>query len=200
VSPLNPAKAWCEVAGQNTRTLLVLGVVQIVLGVLAITMPFVPGVALAYLAGAVVLLAGISKVVEAFKSGSWGNGMLGFGIGALAILGGLVIMLNPLIALASLTLLLGIYFLLEGAVAVALGLRIRPVKGWVWTALGGAVTLLLGVLVIAKWPLSGAWLIGTLLGVHLIFGGWAAITCATTARDEARRAEADGVAEAPAGA
>jgi len=75
-------------------------------------------------------------------------GILG---GILAVLGGLLIMVNPLLGLASLTLLLAIYFVVEGIMVIALGFKLKPVRGWGWTFFSGLVTLFLGGLIWSQW-------------------------------------------------
>jgi hypothetical protein len=56
--------------------------------------------------------------------------------------------------------------------------------GWGWTFFSGLVTLFLGGLIWSQWPLSGIWAVGTLVGIHLIFDGWAEIAVASAARAE----------------
>ena len=108
----------------------------------------------------------------------------------LAVLAGLLILVNPLFGLASLTLMLAIYFVVEGIMVAMLGFKLKPAKGWGWTLFSGVVTFFLGGLIWSQWPISGVWAIGTLLGIHLIFDGWAEIAVATAARAEITDAEA----------
>jgi uncharacterized membrane protein HdeD (DUF308 family) len=46
----------------------------------------------------------------------------------------------------------------------------------------GIVTVLLGILLLAEWPLSGAWALGTLVGVNLLFSGFAMISIGSAAK------------------
>ena len=88
---------------------------------------------------------------------------------------GLVMVGRPLLGLTSLTLFLAAYFVVEGAFEIIQGFQIRPMKGWGWVVAGGAISLLLGWMIWRQWPMSGAWAIGTLFGIHLIFSGFSMI-------------------------
>lgn len=50
--------------------------------------------------------------------------------------------------------------------------------GWGWQAMNGVITLVLGILVLAQWPVSGLWAIGLLVGIDLTFYGWAWVALA----------------------
>ncbi len=180
---------WLKEAKKNAGWIIALGVVQIIVGMLALGSPLVAGIAVAVVAGVFLSAAGIIRIFAAFKAGSWGAGILGLLVGIVAVLGGLLIMVNPLFGLASLTLLLAIYFLVEGITVIMLGFKLKPAKGWGWTLFSGMVTLLLGGLIWSQWPISGVWAVGTLLGIHLIFGGWAEIAVASAARATATDVE-----------
>jgi uncharacterized membrane protein HdeD (DUF308 family) len=174
--------SWLKEAKKNSGWITALGVVQVIVGVLALGSPLVAGIAAAVVAGVFLSLAGVIRIFAAFKAGSWGAGIFGLLVGILTVLGGLLIMVNPLFGLASLTLLLAIYFLIEGISVIMLGFKMKPAKGWGWTLFSGLVTLFLGGLIWSQWPLSGVWAVGTLLGIHLIFDGWAEIAVASAAR------------------
>ncbi len=52
-------------------------------------------------------------------------------------------------------------------------LQLRPAYGWGLEMFNGIVTLLLGILLWRQFPLSGAWAIGVLFGIKMVFSGWA---------------------------
>ena len=56
------------------------------------------------------------------------------------------------------------------------------IHGWGWQVLSGLVALLLGLFITAGWPASSIWVIGTFIGIDLIFGGWSFIMIALAAR------------------
>ena len=89
---------------------------------------------------------------------------------------------QPGMALASLTLVLAIYFLVDGLVMLFAAFSVKPARGWGWLLFNGIITLLLGLLIFGQWPLSGAWAIGILVGVRLLFAGMTMIALGSSGR------------------
>ena len=161
------------------------GVLTIFLGVLAIGSPLVSGLAVAITVGAVLLVAGISMTLFAFQAPSFGRGILRLLFGALTILVGISALSQPGIALANLTLLLGIYFIADGVMALIVAFNVKPLPGWGWMTFNGAVTIALGWMILKGWPVSGVWAIGILVGVRLLFAGMTMLTLGTAGRQVA---------------
>jgi uncharacterized membrane protein HdeD (DUF308 family) len=157
----------------------VLGILLVVLGFLSLVTPLVSGITVAVVVGALVLAGGIVHGVYAFRAASLGRGVLKFVIGAVTAVCGMLMLVHPLLGLASLTLFLAAYFVVEGVSRIFFALELRPLKGWGWTLFGGILSLILGVLIWSQWPLSGAWAIGVLFGVNLMMGGWTLIALGT---------------------
>ena len=155
-------------AGRNTK---LFGILTIVLGLLAIAAPLVAGMSVAFLVGLFVLAGGVARMVWALQAGSLGKGLLGFAIGALTLVCGVVLVSDPLVASGVLTLLLAAYFLVDGGVEIVAAFQVRPASGWGWLLAGGTLSLLLGLMVWQQFPLSGAWAIGVLLGFKLLLVG-----------------------------
>jgi len=118
-----------------------------------------------------VLVGGIVRIVWAFQAGSLGKGLLLFAIGGLTLLCGIVLLAHPLFASGVLTILLALYFVLDGISEIAASVRLRPGSGWGWMLFGGIVSLCLGIIIWRQFPLSGVWAIGVLLGIKLFFVG-----------------------------
>ena len=59
----------------------------------------------------------------------------------------------------------------SGLLRIVLAFHLPKDASWIFVGLSGVVTLLLGVVVVAQWPISSQWVIGTFLGVDLIFAG-----------------------------
>ena len=161
---------------------MIWGVLTIFLGVLAIGSPLVSGLAVAITVGAVLLLAGISMTLFAFQAPSFGRGLLRLLFGALTVLVGISALSQPGIALVNLTLLLGIYFIADGVVALIVAFNVKPSPGWGWMTFNGAVTIALGWMILKGWPVSGVWAVGILVGVRLLFAGMTMLTLGTAGR------------------
>jgi len=157
---------FMQEATSGGKTLTAFGVIAILLGVLAMLAPGLTGLSIAILLGFCVTSAGIVRMLRAFEAASFGKGLLTFAIATLTLICGFVLLANPVIGADVLTLLLATYFILDGMFEVAAGFA---VTGGVWLVFGGAVSILLGVTIWAQDPLSGAWAIGTLLGMKLFF-------------------------------
>ena len=182
----------------NAKLTSVLGIALVILGVLSMMAPLVTGVAVAVLVGVLLTAAGIARAALAFKAGSFGKGVLAFLLGGLTVLCGLVMLARPLLGLASLTLVLVAYFLVDGISEIVFAFKARPMKGWVWLLLGGIVSVVLAFLIWRQWPVSGAWAIGLLVGIKLMFAGWAMIAVSAAAGSVAEEVEAAGVEAAGA--
>jgi uncharacterized membrane protein HdeD (DUF308 family) len=162
---------FAEVLKVDGKRITVLGVVAIILGVLAMLMPVLAGASVVLFLGVLVLAAGIVRMIWAFGSDSVGKGMLKFAVGVLTLLCGIVLLAHPLFASVVLTLVLAIYFVVDGIVEIVAGIKRRPGLGWMWMLVGGIVSILLGVIIWRQFPLSGIWAIGILLGIKLFFVG-----------------------------
>jgi uncharacterized membrane protein HdeD (DUF308 family) len=92
-------------------------------------------------------------------------------LGALYIVAGFVTFENPLFAAALLTLLLGFALLASGAMRIVLAFNLKEEMPWIWVALSGVITFLLGLIILAHWPVSGLYILGLFLGIDLIIAG-----------------------------
>ena len=153
------------------KNMTVFGVIAIILGIMAMMMPGLIGVSVVYLLGVIVLIAGIMRMIWAFQAGGLGKGLLMFAIGLLTLLVGLALLVHPLFASGFLTIMLALYFILDGISEIAAGFQRRPSDGWGWMLFGGIVSILLGMMIWRQFPLSGIWAIGILLGIKLFFVG-----------------------------
>ena len=90
---------------------------------------------------------------------------------------GLIMVMRPLVTAEVLTLVMAMFFLIGGLFQL-IGAAWVGLPGWGWHVVDGVITLALGLLVLARWPASGLWVIGLFLGIDLIFYGMAWIVIA----------------------
>lgn len=173
---------WLAEAKKNSGLLIFLGVLTVIFGVLAIAAPLVTGIAVSMFVGFLMVFMGIARIVHAVKSKQWGTGIWGTIIGLLAVGAGLMILFRPGVGLAWLTLLLAIYFLVDGICEIIAAFKIKPDQGWGWMLFNGIIALLLGIMIWRQWPVSGTWAIGVLVGIHILITGWTMIILGTGAR------------------
>jgi len=101
----------------------------------------------------------------------------------------LIVLILLVVALATLTLVLAAYFVVDGIFEIIEAFDLKPIKGWVWMLFGGIVSILLGFMIWREWPFSGAWAVGILVGIKLIFAGWAMVGIGAAGRSVAGGAE-----------
>src|SRR5215472_1603746 len=160
-----------DVVRQASTWSIVWGVSLIVLGAIAVAAPLLAAVAVTAVISWLVVLAGVVHLVIAFHSHRAGSLIWRLLVGLAYIFFGVYLIAHPLIGVASLTLVLGSLFLVEGILNIALYFQVRAMHRSRWFLTDGIITLLLGGLIYAQWPSSSAWAIGTLVGVSMIMSG-----------------------------
>lgn len=168
------------------RNMTIFGVITIILGILAMLSPGLTGMSVAMAVGILVLIGGIVRMIWAFQAETFGRGLLMFAIGVLTLLCGIALTAHPLFTTGVLTIMLAIYFLVDGIFEIVGGFQMRPVSGWGFMIFGGIVSILLGIMIWRQFPLAGAWAIGILLGIKLFFIGMMMVTGGTAVRQLAR--------------
>ncbi len=153
----------------------------IALGTAAVAFPLVATLAVALVLGWVLLLAGIVQAVHTFRTRLWRGFLLQTLGAALTLAVAALLLLFPQPSIASLTLLLGVFFAVEGLLRAALAWQLRRLPAWGWMLAGGIVSLLLGALVLLQWQQVAAWLLGLLVGIDLVLAGWALVALALAA-------------------
>src|SRR5438874_13813179 len=151
---------------------MIWGILMLICGFLAIGVPLASGIGVAIVIGWVVLISAVWHLIFGFRSASGIGGVLWQILLALVYgAAGLAILLYPLAGLAWLTLVLATFLLIEAVLEIALYFNIRRRVNAGWVLVDAIITLLLGILIWAEWPVSSGWAIGTLVGVSLIFSG-----------------------------
>ena len=173
---------WLDEAKKNSGFLIFLGILTVIFGIVAIGSPLITGVAVAVFVGFLLLASGVAQIIHAFKSKQWGTGFWGTVIGVLGVAAGLLMVFRPLVGLVTMTMLLAIYFLVDGISEIIAAFRIKPDQGWGWVLFNGIIAVLLGFMIWRQWPVSGAWAIGLLVGIHILITGWSMIILGTGAR------------------
>lgn len=124
-----------------------------------------------FVVGIAMIASGVVEMIYAVVVRSWKKFFLWSLIGLLYVVAGVGVMENPLLAAKFLTLLIGAGLIASGLVRTFLAFQLPKEAPWVFVALSGVVTLLLGLLIIMQWPVSSLWVLGAFLGVDLIFAG-----------------------------
>jgi uncharacterized membrane protein HdeD (DUF308 family) len=170
------------IAKQSIGWSIGLSVLMILAGVFAILIPPVAGIGVALLVGWLLVFSGAAHLVFAWHTR--GTGALGWEIllGILYIAVGAYTVVHPVAGLASLTLFLAIYLFVEGALEFMLSFRLRPMAGSNWLLFDGIITVIVAVLIWRTWPSSTEWVIGTLVGISMLFSGVSRLVLSLSAR------------------
>ena len=173
---------WLATAKKNAGWLIVLGVVEIVAGVLAISGPFMAGLAVTVMVGIALLMGGGARLVGAFMADSFGAGALAFLWGLFVATTGFYFVIRPGVGLVNLTLVVAMIFFVDGLTRVTLAFKIKPLKGWGFMLAGGIFSVLFACMVGWEFPASSLWVVGTLVGFSMLSNGFTTITLAGAAR------------------
>jgi len=168
VAPLRAKWGW----------ILALGIVYLVTGIIALGSVVMATAASVFVVGIMMVIAGVAEVINAFQIKTWGSFLLWILLGALYIVAGFVTFENPLLAAVVLTLILGVVLVASGIMRIILAFNMREGSAWVWVVISGIITLLLGAVILAHWPVSSLFALGIFLGVDLVIAGvsWIAIS------------------------
>jgi uncharacterized membrane protein HdeD (DUF308 family) len=174
----------------NARLAVITGIIMLVCGILSIVSPFIAGLSVTVVVGALLLISGISQCFLAFQAGAFGKGLLIFIMGALTVVVGGYLVGQPVSGLAAITIFLAAYFVVTGIFELIGAFQIRGADGWGWMLFNAIITLVLGVMIWQQFPVSGIWAVGTLFGVKMIFSGWALFLIGRGVRGKAKEAQA----------
>jgi uncharacterized membrane protein HdeD (DUF308 family) len=151
--------------------IVALGVVYLIAGFIALGSIVMATVASVLIVGVMMIIAGVAEVFNAFQIKTWGRFLVWALLGVLYIVAGFITFENPLFAAVLLTLLLGASLVASGIVRLFLAFNMKRETPWIWVALSSVVTLLLGLLILARWPVNSLYILGLFLSFDLIMAG-----------------------------
>jgi uncharacterized membrane protein HdeD (DUF308 family) len=150
---------------------LALAILFIVIGLAAILVPIVSGIAVALLAGWILAMAGVLHLLFAWQARGAETKLWELLAGLVYLVGGVYLLLHPLLGLTTLTLLVATYLLVKGVLEIIQYFQARPRRGLTPLVLDGIVNLVLAIIIWSQWPFSSVWVIGTLVGISILFSG-----------------------------
>ncbi|HKN26550.1 MAG TPA: HdeD family acid-resistance protein [Roseiarcus sp.] len=151
--------------------IVALGIVYLIAGVIALGSVFAATVASVFVVGIMMMIAGVAEVINAFQIKTWGRFFFWLILGILYIVAGFVAWDNPLLTAVWLTLFLGAALVASGIMRIFLGFNMQHGSPWIWVVVSGLITLVLGLIILAHWPVSAVYTLGIFLGVDLVFAG-----------------------------
>ncbi len=147
------------------------GIIFLVLGIFAISQPFLMTLSIEFFVGVVLIAAGAVQLIRGISSR--GNSSLWTSLigGALALIAGLLLLFNPTSGALTLTFLITVFLVLDGITKMISSFQYRSVEGWGWLLFSGVISLILAGLIYSGWPTTAGWVIGLYVGVYLLFLG-----------------------------
>jgi uncharacterized membrane protein HdeD (DUF308 family) len=166
---------------------IVLGILTALLGVLLLAYPLFAATVTTMVIGWTLIAVAIFEVVQAFRGNSVGHFFGRLLLGLVYGFGGVQLLLHPLWGVTVLTVLLGTILLFEAGATAVWAFQVKPVSGWL--LVDAVITAILGLLILAHWPSSSLWAIGTLVGVAVLMRGITRIALSTGLRRVAKGVE-----------
>src|SRR5262249_30700011 len=151
--------------------LIGLGVLLIVVGMAAIMFPVISTLTSMQVFGVLLLMGAGIQFASAIWALRWGGFFLHLCTGLLYLFIGIVVIDHPLLSAEAYTIMLAVFFVAGGIIRIALAISGRFV-GWGWALTSGIITLILGILIWRQLPDSALWVVGTFIGIDLLFVGW----------------------------
>ena len=183
---------------KNWGWLLGLGVLSLWLGSVGIFASFGMTLASILVFGVFIMAAGVLQLIQSFSSKGWKSILWHALIGFIYVALGFLVVIDPILTSVTFTLLIAVGLVVIGVLRGLTAFGMRPAGGWYWPLISGLISVALGVMIFAQWPLSGFWVIGLFVAVELIFAGWSYVFIALAARAAGETSLADDSVEASA--
>jgi uncharacterized membrane protein HdeD (DUF308 family) len=150
---------------------LIWALLLIVFSLFAITIPLIASFGALVIIGWLLVFSGVTQALHAFHSKGVGDILWKLFVALLYFVLGMYILANPVVGIAPLTLVLGIFFLAEGGIDLA-----AYFKGWrsaasLWILVEALATMILGLMILRQWPSDSLWVLGTLIGIGMLVTG-----------------------------
>jgi uncharacterized membrane protein HdeD (DUF308 family) len=163
--------------------MLSLGIVMVILGVIGLGMTVLFNEIVVMYFGFLLLFGSGVQLMQAFRAEAWKGRVWHVLIALVYIVGGIIAVTEPVIAGMTLALLIAWTLIVIGVLRLFMALQMRGAAGWLWTLLGGVLSVVLGVMIINEWPQSGLWVIGLFVAIEILFAGWSQIMIALAAKN-----------------
>lgn len=165
----NPDGTMPTLEHRRTGWDLVLGLLSVIAGVIVLGHVAIASLISVLFLGWMLILGGVVLIVAAFALWKEANHRWDLAAGAVFAVIGFTFVRNLGVGLLALTLVAGSLLLVGGIVRIVAAFQ--PGAPRAVLLVNGVITLLLGLMVLNRWPISALWFLGTILGVQLILDG-----------------------------
>jgi len=156
---------------ESKKHLLWIGILMAVVGVIAIVFPIASSVAANFMVGWVFIFSGILTIANAFTIKGTGPFFGALLLGLLTLVAGVFLLFNPGQGLVILTLTVAIVFVFEGAYQIVAAFELRPEKGWGWLLVSAIISVVAGLIIVARLPGASLVVLGLVVGINFLSTG-----------------------------
>ena len=160
-----------KAVGQHWGWFLAKGILMILAGTLALGSYVMVALFSMIFLGWLMIFSGVVEAIHAFWKKEWGGLFLNLLVGVLYVVVGFMVLANPQATAMTLTLIMAIFFILDGIFRIIIAVATRFPQ-WGWMLFNGIVTLILGIIIWQQWQYFGLRIIGLFIGIDLIISGW----------------------------
>src|SRR5579863_6762885 len=144
-SPRSLVAETLEPLRAKSGWIVALGVVYVIAGIIALGSVVTATKVSVFVVGIMMVIAGVAEIVNAFQIKTWGKFLLWLFLGAALIV--------------------------SGVTRIILAFGMQAAMPWVLVLVSGVITLLLGLIIVAHWPVASLYVLGIFLGVDLVLAG-----------------------------
>ena len=168
-----------EIAGvvtKNRKRLMWFGILSLIFGIVGTFMSVAMTMTSIILLGFLVVFTGFVFIFESFSAPHWKGKLFDIILALIYIGSGMVMIINPAGSAVWFTLFIAVFLIVIGVMRIVTGLKVKDeINEWGWLVFGGVLSIILGLLIYAQWPMSGLWVIGLFISIELIIQGFNAI-------------------------
>lgn len=157
------------------RLFLFEGILFILLGLCAIVIPQLFSVVIVIFLGWLIVVGGLTHVIRALFFRAIPGFGLWLGLGLLQLVVGYLLIANPIAGVFTLTMMMTLFFALEGSIKIYMALIMRPLPHWQFVLFSGVTALGFAIIILAFWAETAHWLLGLFLGMNMIMLGVAMV-------------------------
>lgn len=169
-------------AAKVPGTLIGMGILFIVLGMIGIAGQTLFSFITINVLGAFLIIGGAVQFAHALKSTGWKSVGIQVVLAVLYIAAGIYTWVFPIPALEAITLWLAAIFFVTGVLRFISAFQHRHFNEWIWLLLSSAISILMGALIMSGYPQSSMWLPGLLIAIELLLQGWSLLFLGLAAR------------------
>ena len=161
-----------QLPAEERNSLKIAAVITIILGVLALALPFMAGVAATYILAANFVIGGALMATAAFRAKRWAGALGLMMLGVVSVLAGVVIFAHPLIGLATITLFCIAGMFVAGIAKIVWTSKLPSGSGRWYLLISGILSIVVAAMLYSSFPFSALWAFGVLVGINLLVEGF----------------------------